>query len=949
MNALDTPDPENAFCFGPFVLYPQQHLLFKNGEPLQLGSRALLLLVALVSRAGELLEKSELLSLVWSKVIVEECNLRAQIVTLRRALGDDGDFTYIVTVPGRGYRFVAPVTIKEMAHQEAPATKVGLGLPNIKNKVVGRDELLQTLGQELHKRRFVTLTGSGGIGKTSVALALAHELAADFPQGTTFLDLTSASEGPTVERMLSSALGVSSSHEDFLLGISESLGDSKRLLILDNCEHLLEETAKAVEAILRQAPLCCVLITSREPLHAEGEFVHDLAPLQVPVDDAGLSAEQAIAYSSIGFFIERLATHDPDFIFSDADVPATVAVCRKLDGNPLAIEIAAAHVRAFGTSYLVELLDGNFRLQMAGRRTAQPRHRTLSASLDWSYAMLSCEEQAMFRQLSIFPGTFSLAAVKAVIEVSPRKLQDPACLLESLMNKSLLIAGTSTPVKRYRLLETTRSYAAQKLAQHQETEATARRHATYTLSEQQRAAQSLDSLGTEAWLALYGPDIECVRSALGWCFSQAGDSALGVDLILMSIPLWLGLSRIDECHHWVDRGLHFSSITPRQRMLLLTISAGVMALTRGAGEKIKEAWKQVHEDAQTLGDTEHELRSLWGLWHERICSNQHREALELANRYIELSEKTGRLDRRLLGKRMRAAPLFYMADLEGAQQAIAEALSSPRLPRVHIIDTHFDQSIAARSLKAQIQLLQGHVGQALLSIDSNVEAAMALHHPATLWYTLSLSAIPTTLLVEHEKRSQHFLKLLQDSTAHHDMPIWRLFTRCFESVLLIRGNAPEEGVCCLGEALNQLRALGDGPLYSLMRSEYAQGLALLGLEQLGLEVLDETLSITAAREERWFRPELLRIKAQLLIAQGSPSLRPLAHEILNEAMSEAEAQGARFWAGRIAASLSRLASVPTPQEKTLAAQGLGHTHAPFTPVKGCGNLSRPRTAPPRIA
>jgi hypothetical protein len=200
-----------------------------------------------------------------------------------------------------------------------------------------------------------------------------------------------------------------------------------------------------------------------------------------------------------------------------------------------------------------------------------------------------------------------------------------------------------------------------------------------------------------------------------------------------------------------------------------------------------------------------------------------------------------------------------------------------------------------------------------LTIDGNVEEAMRALHPASLWYTLSLSAIPATLLVGHVQKTRHFLKLLQDSVARNDLHIWRLFTRCFEHILLIRDGAPEEGVPRLGEVLNQLHELGDSPIYSLVRSEYAQGLAMLGLSQLGVEVLDETLLITAARQEHWFRPELLRVKAQLLLGQGNPELLPQVQKILNEAMHEADTQGASFWTARISADMARL----TPYELTL--------------------------------
>ncbi|MDF0733088.1 winged helix-turn-helix domain-containing protein [Pseudomonas entomophila] len=910
LDALDTPDPENALCFGPFVLYPQQQLLFKHGEPVHLGSRALQLLVTLASRSGELLEKNELLALVWPKVVVEECNLRAQMTTLRRVLGDEGDFTHIVTVPGRGYRFVAPVSVREASVQAIAPAKVETCLPCPATSVLGREQALRTLAEELRERRLVTLTGSPGIGKTSLALALANTLATHFPQGRTFVDL--GSDSAPVAQQVATALGLAPGN-DALPTLAEALGNAPHLLMLDNCCHALEDTARVVEALLRQAPGCHVLVTSREPLHAEGEFIRAVAPLPVGANDHLLSATDAQASPAVQLLVQRAAMLDSDFTFSDADVPAAVAICRKLDGNPLAIEIAACHVRAFGLAYLVELLDGGFRLQMTGRRTAQPRHRTLDAALDVSHALLCAKEQTMLRQLSIFSGAFTLAAAKAVVDVCPGQYQDSAWLLESLLDKSLLEASTGAQVKRYRLPHTVRLYAAHKLDQHQETRATAQRHAAYTLSEQHRATQDLERMGTDAWLALHGPAIDCVRSALSWCFGDQGDPTLGVDLVLASVPLWLRLSLIDECHRWVDSGLHFAAVSTRQRMLLNTIAASVMALTHGAGPAIRQAWQQVIDDAQALGDSEHELRGLWGLWHDHCCCNQHPQALALADRYVHLSERTNRLERRLLGRRMRATPLFHMAKLEGARQAISEALSFPLMPPAHVIDSHFDQGIAARSLKAQIQLLQGQVGQALLTLEANVDAAMALHHPASLWYSLSLSAIPITLLVGHEKRSREFLTRLKDSLGEQDLPVWRLFVRCFEHILLIRQGAAAEGVRGLGEALDQLHAIGDSPLYSLVRSEYAQGLAMLGLDQLAVEIIEQTLAITEAREEHWFRPELLRIKAQLLIRPDKPAQRDQAMALLNLAMNEANAQGARFWAGRIAANLSQLANEPVPE------------------------------------
>ncbi|NWD46261.1 ATP-binding protein [Pseudomonas yamanorum] len=903
---------ENAIGFGPFLLLARQHVLLRNGEPVTLGSRALYLLIALASRAGELLEKSELISFAWPKVVVEECNLRAQIVALRRALGDDGNFSYIVTVPGRGYRFVAPVTMQAVsdgAMTQALLPAPTVEAPNLQpppGTVIGREQLILSLADQLLSQRFLTITGPGGIGKTTVALAVAQLLQGRFHQGMCFVDLAPATSGQWVAGMLANALGIQSVSDDPLQSVASMLANSPLLLVLDNCEHVLQATADAVEVLLRCAPQCCVLTTSREPLRAEGERVHDLAPLLVPDEDLNLSAEQAMAWSGIALFIERVKALDPGFVFKDTDVAAASAICRKLDSNALAIEIAAARVRTFGIQDLVGLLDGSFRLQMTGRRTALARHRSLSATLDWTYSMLTGDEQAMLRQLAVFTGSFTLDAVKAMTASSALDARNALPLLESLMDKSLLIAGESQLLKRYRLLETTRAYALEKLNEHGEADATRQRHARYALEVLQEAGQTLDSLSPEIWVGLYGPEINTVRAALEWAFSASGDLPTGIELTLGGVPLWLRLSLVSECRTWVDKGLAIADTTPlplRQRMLLQTALASVLMLTYGTGGPMREAWRQVREDARDLGDAEHKLRALWGLWSDRCGCNQYAEALELAERYISLSHSG---NQQLLGKRMRAVALFHMGDLAGARQNIDEALGSPSAPRSHIIDVHFDQRIAARCLKAKVQLLEGDVDPALRLIGSCVDEAITLDHPATLWYTLCLGAIPLALLASNLPKVRYYLGLLQGSTTQQDLHIWRQFRLCFESILLIRQGSPEEGVPLLGEALHHLSGQGDSQLYSLLRCEYALGLARLGLEKLALEVLEDTLQLALGRHEHWFVPQMLRIKAQLILRQAQYGSVDKAKVLLRQAWVDAQLAGAHFWRAQIASDLARL-------------------------------------------
>lgn len=908
----DHPTPaaaENVLGFGPFLLLARQHVLLRNGEPVSLGSRALYLLIALATRAGELLEKTELIAFAWPKVVVEECNLRAQIVALRRALGDDGNFSYIVTVPGRGYRFVAPVTVQTAGEESLPVlcARTEEPAPPVPScEVIGRDSLISSLAEQLLSQRFVTLTGPGGIGKTTVATAVAQRLAHEFKLDTCFVDLAPATTGQWVAGMLASALGIQTVSTEPLPTIAAALAERRLLLVLDNCEHVLPAAADAVETLLRCAPQCYVLTTSREPLRADGERVHDLAPLEVPDEGTCLNASEAMAWSGVRLFVERVRALDPDFVFNDTDVAAVCAICRKLDSNALAIEIAAARVRTFGVQDLVGLLDGSFRLQMTGRRTALARHRTLSATLDWTYSMLSGDEQAMLRQLAVFTGSFTLDAVKAMTASSSLDPRNALPLLESLMDKSLLIAGEAQLLKRYRLLETTRAYALEKLEEHGEVNATSRRHAHYALGVLQEAGQTLDGLSPDTWIALYGPESSTIRSALDWAYSASGELPLAIELTLGGVPLWLRLSRVSECRTWVDKGLASDAVAPlavRQRMLLQTALASVLMLTYGTGAEMREAWRQVREDARDLGDAEHKMRALWGLWTDRCGCNQYTEALELAERYIALNSGG---NQQLLGKRMRAVALFHMGDLLGARQNIDEALGSPSAPRSHIIDVHFDQRIAARCLKAKVQLLEGDVDPALRLIASCVDDAISLDHPATLWYTLCLGALPLALLASNLPQVRYYLGLLQSSTTLQDLPIWRQFRLCFENILLIREGSPETGVPQLGEALQHLQSQGDSQLYSLLRCEYALGLARLGLEKLALEVLEDTLQLAIGHHERWFVPQMLRIKAQLILRQGHYGSVDKAKVLLRQAWVDAQLAGAHFWRAQIAADLARL-------------------------------------------
>jgi predicted ATPase/DNA-binding winged helix-turn-helix (wHTH) protein len=553
--------------FGEFVLLPQQQVLLRNGEPVPLGSRAMLLLIALASRPRELLEKKQLLDHVWPRLVVEECNLRAQVLALRRALGDCADV--IVTVAGRGYRFVAPISHSSTdTEQSVDDLNPVCELPRA--RVFGREEVLGILEEKLQHQRFVTVTGYAGVGKTTVALSLANRTQRQSPDGTVCIDLAASPFGQCVASLVARALGMDTTTENPLQAVSRHLAARSMLLVFDSCEAVLEGAATVIETLMRSARQCRFLVTSREPLNADGEWVHELAPLQFPASSEGLDCIRALSYPAITLLVDRMIGHNMGYLFTPDQVPAAVALCQKLDGNALAIEIAAARVRSFGLDQVVDMLDHEGRLHMIGRRTAPPRHRSLAAALDFTYTRLSSQEQAMLAQLSVFSGSFTLRGVNALIHVEG---QLPAQVLERLVDSSLVVARGQRPGKRYRLLNTTRLYATQKLGSLAEKNRLAQRHARWVLEEQKRSVDDLARLPPGIWLDRYGAEVDSVRAALAWAYSAHGDPKLASELTLVSVPLWSRLELPDECQRWILRGRESAAETspvplPQRRLLV---------------------------------------------------------------------------------------------------------------------------------------------------------------------------------------------------------------------------------------------------------------------------------------------------------------------------------------------------------------------------------------------
>src|SRR4051794_3669988 len=408
----------SAISFGPFRLLAARRLLLEGDEPVRLGSRGFDILAALVERAGEVVGKEELIARAWPGTFVEESNLKIQVSALRRALGDgQGGHRYIVTVPGRGYSFVAPVSLEEPPQAPPPPTIAPAGahnLPLAVTRMIGRDETVAALVSPLSRERLGTTVGPGGIGKPTVALAVAERVIADYEHGVWLVDLAPLGDPRLVPSTVATVLKLEVRSDDPLPWLVAFLADRRMLLVLDSCEHVVDTAAALVAEGLRRAPGVRVLATSREPLRVGGERLHRLPPLDFPAEPAGLAAAAALAFPAVRPLLRRAAASLDGFELGDADAPLVAVICRRLDGIALAIELAAGRVDAFGIGGLAALLDDRFPVLKGGRRSAPPRHRAMSAVLDWSYGLLPEGERAILRRLAVFAGDFALDSAVAV-------------------------------------------------------------------------------------------------------------------------------------------------------------------------------------------------------------------------------------------------------------------------------------------------------------------------------------------------------------------------------------------------------------------------------------------------------------------------------------------------------------------------------------------------------
>jgi predicted ATPase/DNA-binding winged helix-turn-helix (wHTH) protein len=520
------------YRFGRCEVDPSNRRLLVDGAPAPLGSRAFDVLLVLLERRDRLVTKAELLDLAWPGLVVEENNLQVQITALRKALGPDA----IATVSGHGYRFALEVTTSAAQARD----RVKHNLPAHIAPFVGREQDLADLAALLGTKRLVTIVGVGGIGKTRASQQVASGMVDHYTHGAWFVDLAPIMDARLAMGAVATALGIK---EDSGKPIQESVREFARdrslLVIVDNCEHLLPACALIAKTLVQAGPGVTVLATSREPLHVAGETILALAPLS---EDA-----------SARLFLDRAAAIATDFASTPENAPAVARICRQLDGIPLAIELAAARVRVMSVDAIAGHLADRFRLLKGGDRTALPRQQTLRATMDWSYGLLSAEEQAVLRRVAVFAGGFTLDAAVAVGAV-----EDVPDLVLQLIDKSLVTFDARN--ERYSMLETVRQYALERATEANEIDDARDRHLAYFVSLADQAGKEMNGLRQAHWRMRLDAERDNILQAFARA-REIPDGDIGLRLV-HGLDTWINLKDAELWMSIANEALMHPRATP---------------------------------------------------------------------------------------------------------------------------------------------------------------------------------------------------------------------------------------------------------------------------------------------------------------------------------------------------------------------------------------------------
>ncbi len=872
----------DVFLFGSFRLIPAERRLLRGEDTVDVGSRALDVLIALTEAAGEVVGQAELLARAWPNVVVGEGSLRVTVASLRKALGDGlDDVRYISNVMGRGYCFVGAVQRVGPAPTPCPGAPIIPEIPPVSipklpcrpRRMIGRDSAVETLAKLLISSRFVSIVGPGGTGKTTVAIAVAHALLDEFGEAVYFADLGAITDPSLVANAAMAALGIFGQQRDPLPGLLAFLTGRRILLVLDSCEHVIDAVVTLAEALHQGAPCAHILTTSREALRAEGEQVHLLQPLDYPIARDDLTAAEALATPAVRLFMERALASGHASPLSDDDAPVVAAICGRLDGVALAIELAGSRVGTYGLRQTADLLSNRFKLLWQGRRSALPRHQTLSAMLDWSFNLLCKRDQLVFRRVSTFVGIFTLEAAQAVAFDDEVDGMDVAEAIASLVSKSLIWVVRVDQTAHYRLLDPTHAYAVEKLARTREGSVLSKRHALFAVQWLLRATNEAVSISREE-LAATVPHMGNIRAALEWSFSEEGDRAIGVQLAAAAVPLFFEMSLLIECMRWCEQGLAAQSAQDDQSATRLPLQATLAAsamFTKGNSDEVRRSIEEGLQLADALGHPRYQLHLQVGLGIFLSRIGDFRGALEMAERGYAITQKIGGASVIAAGESILGVAYHLVGDQVAAQHHCERALADAAAA------SYFgcDHEIRALNALARCYWLRGNADRAATMAKRAVLLAVKRDQPINLCMTLIFSATVFLWRGDLDEADQLIQRLLTQSARHSLDPYHSVGVALSGEIAIARGNAGE-GVSLLNSALGQLQAARHHALTPALHVALGEGLLKVGAAEEAGIVVEAGLALSDVFGETLNVPELLRVRAEAWLFATPPD--PLAAE-----------------------------------------------------------------------
>ena len=876
---------EKVFSFGAFHLVPSRHQLLEGDRPMRVGSRALGLLELLLENAGEVVTKQQLTTAVWNGTWVEDANLRANIGALRKVLGDGRDGRrYIVNVPGCGYRFVEPVVSRRRPVAPQPngkSSSLEWTLP-IAPRLIGRAETLQEVTAQLAIHRLVTIIGSGGIGKTSLALAVAEKWAESHNDVTILIDLTTVRDVAHLWTAATRALGVESTPNP-QSQVIRSVRSHEHLIVLDNCEHIVAAAAEFSATVLKSGAGVRVLATSREPLRVQDEWAHRLAPLDSPDRDASVTAQDAVRYSAVELLVERIAAVVGGYELNDRDARFAAEICRSLDGNPLALELAAAQAEAFSMQELAEGLRDRFEFLSNGRRGGPLRHQSLYAMLDWSCQLLSSDERAMVGRLCVFPTWFEMAdAIQLGIGFGMSATAVSGCV-SNLVTKSIVMARITAEGARYRLQETVRAFGRTKLDSARETDDAFRAlvaHVTEALTLDPTA----DGAAPSRWLARCAHQMENARACLDWAIGDGRDLTAGVNLIAKALPFWMIASRLIEHRAYLEPALaHLLTRRPRRRRdeLAIEIAIGLSRyFSGGPTPHVVDRLKHALALAHTLGLKPQELNILWMLYGIAGNWGDYRAQMRFAKQFGTASSHVREPRTKVRRDRMLARAYHDIGDQRTAVKEIKRALAAPLLAAPVQLDAYaIEDGTAALAIRSRILWVTGAINDAKTVAEECLARGLALDHAQSICWAITFNLCPIAIWsgdLENARR----LTLLAMAHSEQTFDHWNEWAQMYRVLL----DQPADAHAANELVRRMIPAQRD--IFATLSPVFA----------------GDDIRQRALRRPCWCSPELMRVAVEVRPAQelGETDIR-----LLRKADLLATRQGALSWRLRIATTLAR--------------------------------------------